>query len=350
MPAYKDKERGTWFATFYYTDWQGKRHKKKKRGFARKKDAEAWEDEFLRKEAKSCDMSFRSMYDLYMADMRPRLRRNTMRNKEWLYESKVLPFFQDMPVNKISPADVRRWQSELLSQEYAPTYVKTINNQVSALFNFAVKYYGLPSNPARVAGSIGKKKAGEMKFWKVSQFEAFLAHVKGLPAQVGFKTLFWTGMRIGELLALTPADIDLDARVINIRRSFQSIEEEEVITDPKTEKGVRSIEIPEKLAEDLRDYMGRFYDLSPDQRIFPYTKSFFHHKMGSACAAAGMEKIRLHDLRHSHAALLIDMKVPILMVSERLGHENVETTLEIYGHLYQETASDAVQKLNDLIK
>ena len=350
MPAYKDKERGTWYASFYYVDWQGRRHKKKKRGFARKKDAEAWEDEFLRKEAQSCDMSFKSMYDIYMADMRGRLKKNTMRNKEWLLESKVVPFFKDMAINSITAADVRRWQSDLLQCGYAQTYVKTINNQLSAIFNYACRYYKLASNPAREAGSIGKKKAGTMQFWTVEQFEQFIQHVGELPARVGFKTLFWTGMRIGELLALTPADLDLDNRIITVARSFQSIDEEEVITDPKTDKGIRFIEIPQKLAEDLRDYLGRFFDLQADQRIFPYTKSYFHHKMTAACKKAGLQKIRLHDLRHSHASVLINMGAPVLLVKERLGHENVETTLEIYGHLYQKTASEAVQKLDDLMK
>ena len=78
MPAYKDQKRGTWYCQFYYVDWTGKR-KKKKRGFARKKDAEAYEEEFLKKGTMTCDMTFDSMVELYMDDMRPRLRATTMR-------------------------------------------------------------------------------------------------------------------------------------------------------------------------------------------------------------------------------------------------------------------------------
>lgn len=107
MPAYKDKERGTWYASFYYTDWRGDRKLKKKRGFPRKKDAEEYEREFLRKEAQSCDMTFGSMTKLYMDDMRPRLRESTMRSKEYLIEGKILPFFGSLPLNAITPAHVR---------------------------------------------------------------------------------------------------------------------------------------------------------------------------------------------------------------------------------------------------
>ena len=167
MPAYKDTERGTWYCQFYYVDWTGKRKKKKKRGFPRKKDAEAYEEEFLKKGSRTCSMTFGSMVELYMEDMRPRLRATTMRSKEYLINLKILPYFRDLQVNDITPAHVRKWQSELLSKDYSPTYVKTIYNQLSAIFNYAVRYYGLRENPARVAGSIGKKKAQEMNFWTV---------------------------------------------------------------------------------------------------------------------------------------------------------------------------------------
>lgn len=349
MPAYKDKERGTWYASFYYTDWQGKRRLKKKRGFDRKKDAEEFEREFLRKDAKSCDMKFSSLLEIYLEDMRPRLREHTMRNKEYLINSKVLPFFKDLPLNQITPNHVRKWQAELLAGDLAPTYVKTINNQLSAIFNYAVKYYALPQNPARVAGSIGRKKADAMHFWTVEQFNAFIACVSNYSARVGLSVLFWTGMRVGEVLALTAEDVDCDARTISITKSFQSIEGREVVTEPKTPKSRRTIEIPEKLAEQLRAYIAALYEPQPGDRIFPFTKSFFHRWLSKGCELSGVERIRLHDLRHSHASLLINMGYPVLLVSERLGHEDVETTLQTYSHLYEQTSAEAVQKLDNLM-
>jgi len=315
MPAYKDKERGTWYASFYYTDWRGDRKLKKKRGFPRKKDAEEYERELLRKEAQSCDMTFGSMTKLYMDDMRPRLRESTMRSKEYLIEGKILPFFGSLPLNAITPAHVRKWQAEILKENPAPTYAKSIHNQLSAIFNYAVKYYRFPENPARV----------------------------------GFSVMFWTGLRIGELLALTPADIDLDVKTLSVTKTFQPIDGREVVTEPKTPKSRRKIEMPPKLAEMLKGYMAALYNLAPDDRLFPFTKSYFHHQMRKGCEACGLEKIRLHDIRHSHASLLINLGYPVLVVSERLGHEDVETTLQTYGHLYKTTTSEAVKKLDDLM-
>lgn len=349
MPAYKDKKRGTWYASFYYTDWHGERKLKKKRGFARKKDAEDYEREFLRKGARSSDMSFASLVELYLDDMRPRLRESTMRSKEYLIEKRVLPFFGSLPINEITPAHVRKWQAGLLAENFAPTYLKSINNQVSAIFNYACRYYGLPENPARVAGSVGKKKAGSMKFWTVEQFNTFIVAVPNFSAKVGLSVLFWTGLRIGELLALSPADVDLEAGTISVTKSFQSFEGREVITEPKTPKSRRVVPIPAKLRDLLRQYIDALYEPQPEDRLFPYTKSFFTRWMAKGSEASGVERIRLHDLRHSHASLLINLGYPVLLVSERLGHEDVQTTLQTYGHLYNKTTDEAIQKLDEMM-
>ena len=91
------------------------------------------------------------------------------------------------------------------------------------------------------------------------------------------------------------------------------------------------------------------YEPQPDDRLFPYTKHYFRRQMLRAAKEAGVKPIRLHDLRHSHAALLIKLNTPILLVSQRLGHENVETTLRIYGHLYPSTSEETMQKLENLM-
>ena len=300
MPTYKDKERGTWYASFYYTDWQGRRRLKKKRGFLRQKDAKAFEEEFLRTKARSCDMAFGSMVEIYFDDMKGRLKANTLKNKRYLVEAKILPFFKDLPLNEITPAHVRKWQSDLLAEGLAPTYIKTINNQISAIFNYAVRYYDLQVNPARLAGGVGKKNADEMNFWTVEQFTAVHGKVRKLPARTGLSVLFWTGLRIGELLALTPRDLDLDAGTLSVSKSFQSIDGEEVITEPKTPKSRRVVPVPSKLADELRAYMEALYDIGPDDRLFPFTKHYFRREMLKASEEAGVERIRLHDLRHPY--------------------------------------------------
>lgn len=349
MPVYKDEKRGTWSAEFRYTDWTGKRCRMHKRGFERKKDAQEYEREFLAKQTMSSDMTFASLVSLYNEDMAGRLKETTRESKRWLMDSHIMPFFGELSINKITAAHVRKWQSDLLAREYAPTYLKTINNQLVAVLNYAVKFYGLPSNPCHAAGSMGKKDADTMKFWTHEQFSQFIVTVEKWPARVGFELLFWTGMRIGELLALCETDFDFTRGTVSISKNYQRVREQDIIQTPKTPKSRRTVPVPAAVIQSVREYIPRLYDYRPGDRLFPYTKSYYSHEKERGVDASGVEYIRLHDFRHSHAALLIEMGVPILLISERLGHEDVETTLRTYGHLYPNKHDDTVARLDDLI-
>jgi integrase len=349
MPAYKDEERGTWYALFYYTDWTGAKRRKKKRGFERKRDALEWEREFLKTASGSPNMTFASLLAIYNDDMAERLRKSTISSKKWLADTHLIPFFGEIPLNEITPAHVRKWQAGIMSKGYAPTYLKTINNQLTAVLNYAVKFYGLPSNPCHIAGSMGKKHAGDMKFWTTVDFEKFLACVEKVPDRTGFLLLFWTGMRIGELLALTEADFDIERGCVSISKTFQVVEGEAIVSEPKTPKSKRTVPLPASVVLAVKAYLPRLYSYEVNDRLFPYSKNYFHRAMRRGCDSSGVECIRLHDLRHSHASLLIEMGVPILLVSERLGHEDIETTLRTYGHLYPNRHDDTVARLDALI-
>lgn len=351
MPVYKDEERKTWYVWFRYKDWAGVVRQHKKRGFQKKSDAVQYERDFLKKQSGSCDMTFGSMVELYIEDCKSRLRSTTYESKKYLIESKILPTFKDLPVNAITAATVRKWQNELLDDdaEYSPTYLKTINNQLSAIFNFAKRYYGLGTNPVAVAGSIGKKNAEAMQFWTKDEFQLFIEAVSDKPASYAmFNTLFWTGMRSGELLALTLNDVNFEAKTISITKSYARIGGEDVISPPKTPKSRRVITVPDFLLDILNDYAGRLVDYEPSERLFEYTKHYLQSEMDRGCKKSGVKKIRVHDIRHSHASLLIELGFSPLLISERLGHENVETTLEIYAHLYPNKHGEVSSKLNEL--
>lgn len=350
MPAYKDEQRNSWFCSFYITK-NGKRCIKKKRGFATKREAQAWERKFLEQYTVDLDMTFQSFWELYLNDMKFRLRENTVRTKRYIVELKILPYFGSMKITDIKATDIRNWQNELIKQGYKDTYLKTVNNQLSCIMNYAVRYYDLGNNPVRKAGSIGKAKADEMQFYTLEEFEKFIVGVSDKPqSEMAFKVLFWTGMRIGELMALTYSDIDFEKNIIHITKSFQRIDGKDVITAPKTPKSVRDITIPITLKNELYEYVGRLYGLISTQRIFQFTKSFLEHELLRGVKATGIKKIRLHDFRHSHASFLIEMGIPILEVRDRLGHEKVETTLNTYGHLYPNKQASIAEQLEKKMK
>ena len=360
MAVYKDiadpYKGKTWRVSVYYTDWKGERHKKEKRGFLTKKDALTFEREFLVKTRKDITMGFSTFIDIYLADMKPQLKASTMANKEQIINTRIRPYFEKKSLSEISATDVLQWQNELLSARddegkgYSPTYLRTIQNQLSAIFNHAVKYYELPKNPCMATKKMGKAKAGEMLFWTKEEYLKFSKAIIDKPmAYYAFQLLYWTGIRCGELLALTRSDFDLENRKLRISKTFQIVKGKEMITSPKTEKSNRIIDLPEFLCAEMQDYFDSIYKLDSNGRLFDVTKSYLDHEMDRGSKAAGVKRIRIHDLRHSSCALLIDLGYSPVQIAERLGHESITIT-ERYAHLYPSVQRNMAEKLNEVFK
>lgn len=329
------KEGKNWKVQVYYRDWQGNRKRKQKRGFRTKGEAKEWERDFLQQQTQSVDIEFGNFLELYYKDMEVRLRENTMYTKRYIIDLKIKPYFEHKVLSEITVADIRNWQNELLKRNYSETYLKTINCQLGAIFNYAVRYYNLKDNPCRKAGSIGKSKGEPKDFWMQDEFEAFLETVDDKPeAKMAFQFLYWTGMRIGELLALTPADFDFDKAVLRINKSYQRIHGEDVVTTPKTKKSNRMIKMPKFLCEEMKDCLKMFYDIKPTDRIFQsLSKHVLATEMERGCKVTGLKKIRIHDLRHSHVSFLINKGFTALEIGNRVGHESEKITYR-YAHLF----------------
>lgn len=351
MPAYKDKKKGTWYASFYYEDWNGVRKKKMKRNFATKKEALAWERQFLLQRAADPNMKFSSFVELYLADKKDRIKENTKVTKDNVIQTKILPYFGEKPLADIQARDVIAWQNELLNyrdekgEPYSRTYLNKIHSQLSAIFNHAVRYYNLRENPAKKAGGIGPDNQKEMDFWTKEEYLQFADVMMDKPvAFYAFEMLYWCGLREGELLALTPADFDLEKGTVSITKSYQRLHGKDVITTPKTPKSVRVVSMPPSLVEEMREYISSFYGIKPDDRLFEFTKYFLHHEMDRGSREAGVKRIRIHDLRHSHVSLLINMGVSVEAIAARVGHESIYITYR-YAHLFPSKQLEMVQLL-----
>lgn len=348
MPAYKDEKTKTWYVSFYYTDWTGESKRKLKRGFHKKQEALEYEREFLSQKSENCSMTFKSICELYFKDMETRLKPSTMNLKKTIVNKKILPYFKNKKLSQISPPDIRQWQNILLREnKYSQTYLKLVNSQLLCIFNYAVKYYHLKENPCQKAGSIGKLKANSMQIWTLDEYNQFIQYENKPAAKLAFNTLFWSGIRIGELLALTPKDI-LENKKINIDKNYFRLNKKDIILSPKTAKSIRQVAIPDFLYNEFQEYISKCYNLKENDRIFPFSSQMLSFRMKNCCKLSGVKKIRLHDLRHSHASLLIELGYNILLISERLGHENTQTTLGIYSHLYPKAHENLASGLNDL--
>ena len=188
MPVYKDKSNDTWYVMARYVDWRGEHKQKCKRGFETKHEAQEWERTFQQQNAADLDMTFEAFFELYEKDIRPRLKENTWLNKEHIIRTKILPFFGKRIISEITTKDVIAWQNTLLAyrdekrQPYKQTYLKSVHNQLSAIFNHAVRHYDLRSNPAAKAGSIGDKNAAEVDFWTKDEYNRFSEAIMDKPA------------------------------------------------------------------------------------------------------------------------------------------------------------------------
>ena len=194
---------------------------------------------------------------------------------------------------------------------------------------------------------IGAREAREMSFWTKEEYLKFSEAMMDKPRSfIMFEILYWTGIRVGELLALVPESFDLVSMEMRITSSYQRLDGQDLITDPKTPKSVRTIKIPEFLNEAIREYLDSRRDVRNGERVFKATKHYLAHEMKRGCAATGVKRIRIHDLRHSHVSLLINMGFSALAIADRLGQEAIDVTFR-YAHLFPSVQEDMATALNE---
>lgn len=336
MPAYKDNDTGTWYVQFYYQDWTGVRKKKFKRGFSTKKEALNFENDFVRKANANMDMTLSSFVEVYFKDKVGELKERSIKNKKYMIESHVIPFLGNKPMNVITPSDIIAWQNEIRdNNNFSQSYLRMIQNQVTALFTHAQKIYGLENNPCKRVKKMGKSDNRSIDFWIEDEYQKFISTYDSEGMHyVMFEILFWTGCREGELLALTMNDFNIEKKQMSITKTFYRSEGRDIITEPKTENSVRTIELPDFLIEEITAYYERLYRYPKDERLFPIGAEALQHTMKNHIKKAGVKQIRVHDLRHSHVAYLIHNEIQPLIIKERLGHKDIKVTLNTYGHLY----------------
>lgn len=348
MPAYKDNKKGTWYAKFRYTDWQGNRKETTKRGFPTKKAAKEYEEEYKRKAQGTADMTLASLYEIYIADKKQRVKQSTVDSVANTLQTHILPMLGNLPLPSITPAVIRKWQNKLANtasrrdkRALKPSTLKNINSRLSTLLNFAVKYYGLPKNPLHVTGAQGTYER-RIDFWTKEEFDTFMSVVKNPMYQCIFRILYYTGMRIGEVLALTIEDFDQQANRLTVNKTFT---QKRATTTPKTYSSARYIIIPNHLANELTEVISRMSHETG--RIFPICYRSVNSQYNYCVRKSGVRKIEMHCLRHAHASQLIEMKAPITAISQRLGHSSPKVTLSIYAHAMPQSDKDIADMLED---
>lgn len=347
MGTYKDEKTGTWYVKCYYTDFAGVKRQRKKRGFKLQRDAKEWEHSFLSSLQYDDATTFGRISEEYIEEITPRRRMTTVRTYTTAL-AHILPTFRDVPLASINEKMIVCWQNEILSKEFSDIYTNKIDTVFRTVYKYGAKRCKLQLNPFEGLEKIGKASVKSLNFWTIDQYNEFINYIENSVTRMAFQVLYYTGIRIGELFALTAGDIDLDNNIMHITKSLQRIECKDIITPPKTEKGIRDITLPEFLKKELDNYMGMIYDCNGKTRLFEISKQSLYYPMKKYSEVANLPRIRIHDIRHSHVALLIEKGVSPLAIADRLGHDDVTVTLGIYGHLYpnkQKEIADILEAL-----
>ena len=352
MPVYKNEKRNTWYASFYYKDWTGKRIRKKKEGFATRKQAADFEREFIEISEGQCTMRFSSLVKIYMDDSKKRIKYSTYVTRRSIISKHILPFFAKMAINCITPTDVNRWQNWILTHnaEKSPQYLHKLNLQLSTIFRFAEKFYKLNKNPAKACAMLGSTKRKNLSFWTLGEFKRFIKAIDGQePLHTISNVLFWSGVRRGELLALRPSDFDFEKNSLSVSRNVVFINSRAYLSSLKTDRSERQINIPDFLADMVKKYI-QTQDIRDNEFLFYYLPSYLMEKIRLYSIKAGLKPIKIHGFRHSHASLLIEQGISPLLIAQRLGHKDVTTTLKYYAHLYPNKQKKLAKKLHNLYK
>lgn len=338
MPAYKDKN-GKWYCKFYYKDYSGERKQKKKSGFDLRKEALAWERDFIENHAAvNNDISFDTLVNKYLVDLKARVKESTYIKHKSMADNHILGFFK-CSASEVTPLAIKNWQYSLQEKGLASTTIRNITAVLSCIINWGITFCGLQENPVRTAKHIVPKEKRNYTILTREQYEQL--KFSNLTYKAVFDTLFYTGIRLGECLALTLADIDLENKSININKN---ISQRKVVTKPKTPNSIRKVIIPGFLVDELRDYINARYGLTPSDTLFKANRTPLRNEFRRALAEQDLPIIRMHDLRHSHASMMIELGCNILLVAERLG-DTPGTALATYSHLYPNKQEEFVSMI-----
>lgn len=337
-----------YYVTFYCKQWDGTNKKIKKMGFTRQADAARYEQDYRDRLAGSPAMTFAALCDRFLDDYRHHVRESTYMTRRTYITTHFIPAFGSVPLSELTPVMIREWQNRLIDEKkLRPSTRATLHGILVTILNFACKYFGLSQNPAVIAGGMGSlKPAYDMRYWTREQFARFI--LSGLtPEYVAiFSTLFWTGCRSGECLALTAGDIDLEHGIVDINKTLTRTEHGCTIGPPKTRNSRRKVSIPRPLVMILADWIRRT-DARNNDRLFTKKRDDCLDILKRRAKKLGLPVIRLHDLRHSHASMLINLGTPPKVVQERLGHASIQMTLDLYSHLYPDKQKDVAERLSE---
>lgn len=302
------------------------------------------------------NLTIKEAYIKYLQYVNLKCKPQSLRSIKSRFANYIIPYFGDITFNDLNALKYLEWQTKMEKKKFSYKYLKTLHYSMVSLFNFAITYLEVQKNvPSQVGSFKNKYENKKIECWNVDEFKKFINVVDEMQYKILFEFLYFTGVRIGEALALSWKDLNNNLININKTISKENIGGKRIITLPKTKKSIRTIHIDEKLRielNQLQQYYNRIYNNYNIKFIFggikPLSQSTIERKKNKYCKLAKVKQIRIHDFRHSHATLLIENHVPLNDISSRLGHSNVNFTLETYVHSFSDNEKRVLTTLNSI--
>ncbi|NRD78465.1 tyrosine-type recombinase/integrase [Bacillus sp. BRMEA1] len=367
MPVYKDDEKKTWFYVFnFYDENTGKRKQKRKRGFSTKKEAT---DALRKLEVQYAEGSYietkNILFKQYIKDWlsikKISLSNHTLELYERSIKNHIAPTLGNITLPKMKPQHIQKFILAMHEQGLADSTIKRTFNIVNVCLNDAVKLGDIVSNPATKIEK-PKLQPKEMNIWTIDQIQHFLECSKGHRLYCIFHLAIMTGLRKGEILGLRWKDVDFEKQVLYVNQTLEH-DGKTIKKGAKTKSSVRSVTLSPSTRQVLLAHKKRHdsekegYDIEYKELDLIFrseTGSPFHQRnltriFQTLTKKAELPHIRFHDLRHTHAALMIAQNEPMKLIAERLGHSKISTTIDTYGHLLPNMQHDASNRLDQTI-
>lgn len=359
MASYEFKN-GKYSVRFRFINVEGREINKRLSGFKTKKQAEQAYMQFIFSQPKhekrsqenltAIQKTFESFYHEYLEFKISRVKVSTYYDIVKIFPRHILPFFGHMKLKEITKHVVLQWQNSLDKQNYTYKYKSNLRAFLFNYFKYLNTYHDIPNVVAKVDGFVKTKTKVEQQIWTLDQFKKFIA-VTQEPYTTFFKTLYYLGLRLGECLALSPHDIDFDKNTVNINKNLtEKVKGKPFeIVAPKNISSYRVLEMPKQLASSLNNYIKQF---NPTTFLFgdekPFATTSLRRIYAQYLEISKVPKIRMHDFRHSHASLLIELGANIVLIAKRLGHTNIEMTLNTYSHLMPNSEKELIEKIEQI--
>ncbi|MFG5449982.1 tyrosine-type recombinase/integrase [Enterococcus faecalis] len=351
------------------------KQRRKRLTVSTKKEAQQIESKYLRlyhenKLTTNSNLTLKDIYEIYEEKYTQNLKPSYKQTQERIFKNYIEPYFKNTQIKLIKKQQIYDFQQFLLTSK--PKRKETLSNKtinmiiihLQKLFNVAMKEGLSYENPCNQIDKLKVQKK-EINFWTLDEFTTFISHIdKNKPfLKVFYQFAFFTGMRAGEMIALTWSDIDFYNQTVRINKSAKLINGNYVTTTPKTESSNRYITINTKITSMLKKWqeiqpkllIDNFQNIDSDKLlVFQYNEkhpsSDYYSKQIKKIIAKNdlnLKPIRLHDFRHSHVALLIHNNEKNTTIKERLGHSSITTTIDTYGHLYPNSQKSMSDKFDN---